>query len=1635
MTIQKYNYIETINHLVPSLYTDREELNFGVEEELSYKTLAYYLKLVENASSLFQSSAIGSISELQAKFVPANKLTRVTSDAFNDYVLAPLGYDWKDFTASSELVTFMEASGLSATILNSDYRTNQAFALWFSGDNSNVPGVSSLYPEVSTVGLAHDTLVDKLGLLHLLNSPGPSIASKNANHVELSSLASSLWSENLYQGKTVTEKDCLNVLYEYIWKNREYNYPSLNASRFMPAEFVSSTSQVSGETYLSGTQLLDAYKTSLGLWVDENMDSSPMVRDSLEVFTSSTLIPTKFANSGSLSKFLRALGYATYDIHHVVDSIGDLVDIDNCPPEFLDYLATLIGWKLIGKDVTEWRQQLRNAVTAYKMKGTTSGLDAVVEYIFDRNVFFPTSGLTETWESYLPNMIYYVLKTESFMTSATPGEVRNWVSFWRNTGSVKINHDPDNIDNTIRFAVDMLLQYLDNTHKLIHIKGRHWKESDMWKGIIDNPNSPNGFAHRGKIVEVPPWENDRFYSDSYITLDALESLSSIMVKSPDHGGLGVSPTASEYITNFCKDNLGLDKLPPMPGDRQRFKFHTSSLEVAPNTSSLPLRSNAFEDATILSDYWNRKSSTMILDINAEDADFAQKGNTKLNLENLRMLHQVFRDFVPLRVMVHSVITKNMADGGGSEQTNEGIFDGYGWGTGGLLPSATFCLQGDYSKQDAATNIANDTFTSGFSGLADGGVSAGTYQEGRFVPDVNSDFWAGVGVIPSRNASRARNLRYSLPGRFFSRNGRNSPHTMDFMNTYLWGSTTNTAASAGSFKVLSNGDGVGYAFSALETSAYQPKGWNFSSQSYFDTSSREFDTSNAVRANRTGHARPRWQSVDTGLQASAAFPFRAAERYSVNCSAVGAEERHRVFEVNRQIIDIILKEFARSGDRAVLNFNHEDMLDRSFGTGVHQLYRKYKNEFMNRLDDTGFSLLHHTFGPFLIGGDVPVRSIAIDGTLDDSQSHTPGRAPGVDDTISTRPEYKYIIGGDGIHSNVFYNSSGTKQLVESFGLASEEGLHAWKPDLDEFLGVKQYSNVSLLSAMEVVTSPVGQSFAVLNDSYSKFRVTDADSDTISLFSRGAHSKYEDCLKFKFPLLQKKNFISNPNFTDNPPSRTNLPLYALEVKGWDLADYARDPNWNNLGTNAGTLTVVDGSQGPFSPNPTITADASGNNFIVLVSKKSTVEIRNRACPTIRTNISPVYDTSSSDLKGVRPGIVPGKTYTLSLDVRSEVAVGKWAYRLTNVTKQENLATGTIDATSTTARETLTADIDIPTNYSPSDDYQLLLTYANGTGTAAKWSVLYKVSLKEKLSTESNTLMPDSKYRFSIKAKAAGVELENVDFAQKFALLGVRVCTDIITGSDGREQRRVFNFNTRKWDVMTQSNYTRDMVGDRKMFGYRTDMYTPGEQYVIKDSGANYTGWYHRMDEKGHIKFMSGRRHVAASQDLVPISDNHYVRETMRDGVMFAIPAGTREVQNLEFDFDTYGGSDIHNDDTGYYIEFFRVQGPNAEKLIQETRIDVHHISGYDLGLNELTSDKFNTVDYDREDVKVIMRYFNDIVSTYKLNSRNASDSSSLAGASGGGRSEMLTPFGGSARTNGDDGEALFGTGKGSTTVYEI
>ena len=121
-------------------------------------------------------------------------------------------------------------------------------------------------------------------------------------------------------------------------------------------------------------------------------------------------------NAGPMSKMLKALAYGFYDVKNTVRDIQFLLDIEECPDEFLQYLGRYLGWTFFTEDPDKWREQLKQAIYLYKAKGTRQALANACNMVIPSSVYNPdneTSGLTELWETYFPNTIYYAIKTET----------------------------------------------------------------------------------------------------------------------------------------------------------------------------------------------------------------------------------------------------------------------------------------------------------------------------------------------------------------------------------------------------------------------------------------------------------------------------------------------------------------------------------------------------------------------------------------------------------------------------------------------------------------------------------------------------------------------------------------------------------------------------------------------------------------------------------------------------------------------------------------------------------------------------------------------------------------------------------------------------------------------------------------------------------------------------------------------------------------------------------------------------------------------------------------------------------------------------------------------------------------------
>lgn len=610
------NYIDIVTRNVPELYGEKEYQIFGEEENLSYIVLKHLFNLAKNTSSVVTASnTFTGASSFYKFYNPENQLTRVTPDRFTDHVLKPLGKSISGFRNKDEFEDFLLASALPHTHLNN---VTTSFAAGYS---------SLVDSEVSTVALVEQKLIDKLGWVYLLNTGGSFASSE----FPLSSILLSSLTEDLYYGKTYDELGGVQDLYEYLWRNRHNsNVPQNIGPDFLPYPYNQTSSVLSLDNFASGDGALNSLKTNLKIWLSPEDDNMSYFKD---LFDNSLIgaFPTERETAGPFSKFIRALSYGMYDLEVLVRDLPDLLDVEECPPEFLTFLGNYLGWGFISDNKDSWRSQLRNAVHAYKAKGTRNSISYVMGLMIPSGIYTVdgTSGLQELYESYVPNLLYYLVKTESPITRSNL-DYRNIIDGWKdkfeNLGSeftsITLNYDPNNEDNNARFLVDAILEYLHIKYGLIKINGKDYRESDFLVAQKARKQTP-GYFHRGRLVAVPPWEDSRFYTNVGIREVYISELSSLMIRDELNFGLGISTSVATDFSNYLIDSTlpttGDPQADPGFGSNNGFKFFTTTPQLPPNYVEI-INRGEMNSASVF-DYWSSKSSEIHIKLDLADIDF------------------------------------------------------------------------------------------------------------------------------------------------------------------------------------------------------------------------------------------------------------------------------------------------------------------------------------------------------------------------------------------------------------------------------------------------------------------------------------------------------------------------------------------------------------------------------------------------------------------------------------------------------------------------------------------------------------------------------------------------------------------------------------------------------------------------------------------------------------------------------------------------------------------------------------------------------------------------------------------------------------------------------------------------------
>lgn len=926
----KHDYIEIVNRGVPEFYRVTDYRTYGSEEDVSLTFLGKLLKAAIQNDLLFDVS--GYTKEQVAEYFVPDSKTYVTPNSFQGKFLTPYGLTYDDFTSKTEFKNWLSGTFLPDTVLG----TPTGFFAELSAYG---------FGSFSSIELTHQYLLDNLGLFYIMNTSSleGAAASSYASAIEIDYLA-----DAVYDGKEATEQDALNALFRFFWENRE---SSTFYKGFIPNGYELADSAVSANVHLSGTQLYDAVRVQLETWTDKRLKNHDFYKQSLSaVITNTGVFPTKLRDAGPFQRFLKALSLGVADINLIVEEISDLLSIDECPERFLELLANNIGWQLLTGDYSKWRAQLRNAVLLYKSKGSVLGLNAACKLIFPDGIF-EASSVVETWESYIPKLLYYMIKNKSFIAKEGLEFQAQDITFGDNwPEDIRFNQAPENYpdakDRNYRFLVDTILERFHKAFdEAIVVNGKSFKQLPIWTCLPENqpgffhrnyPNDPSNLE--GFYVAVPPWEKYGFYTETEIDAERIAFLCNILSGTRENAGFEVDEYIVDAFRTIATDAINSTYAvsgTPIYAENNKFRIFTPDHVLPPDY----LDYVEYGETDSLSDFdlWNTKGSHLFAAFDASSLDFTVDAyDTFRNKAALETYRDVLRGFVPLHAVVRLLLYLDLEDT--------------------YVPSGTLCVFSDECLDDFNTGWLGSRRTDFWAGASGTGDLSTTYinGDGRILPSyeaVSSTFWQVSATDLDRNASRRRNYRYALDCYPYMRGGKGMPIPLNYYD----------ASSSNPY---------------LNSDEYIIKGFEYDRQAFVAPSSVVWDNSGFYSSTGCESAKT---SGDFDL--STLYPFRAVSEVDFECSSlpVYRDTMKGVMEVmtTRAIQDDKFFDFADVNYRSF-----------EFGTSLHESYSIYKNEFSGVLENNegpnqpyygGHNFLSYAFGPTLWNSDFQYKGLITDFT--------------------------------------------------------------------------------------------------------------------------------------------------------------------------------------------------------------------------------------------------------------------------------------------------------------------------------------------------------------------------------------------------------------------------------------------------------------------------------------------------------------------------------------------------------------------------------------------------------------------------------------------------------------------------------
>jgi hypothetical protein len=1199
---QKYfkrNYLDALKKIIPQVYFDDEIALSGQSISYTDQIINSHILAAANINTILPVSSLASVPDLSALntqegiarfFYKQNVPNIITPDDFERNILGPLGSFYRDFDSSSTFLAHVKTTLAKFPVPTTGAHTDLT-------DNTRTSGVFA-----SDSSGTHKFLIENLGWIYFLNREGP-----NLTAFDPSSAVAELITTNLWAGRPIEFVDCINIFQEYLWRLKaEFGL----SDNIIPIDYVSGANTDTGQ-YTSGTQLLDRLKTlNEVVYSPHYLDSADhKVKDAfIDYLAGGGLIEDEQAE-GPLVKFLQAMSFSMADRITEDNELNILYDIGKCPDQYLELLADLIGWRLIGVDPDKWRVQLRNAVEVYKKKGTKSSIQTLLDLIFSQGVFNVVDGekVFELWESYLPDLLFYSLATKSEALkdskTYTPELAKQFgVTRYSNESleqNIKLLVDKIIFDLMLEFPDSFFLgnkpyptprlTVLPTNREVFGQDGRRIEikpeDYEVWFGPYHLQPDGSGsykfrtgsreteaskdlrlwyhpdyvYRYRGGINYIPPYEKRQFYSQAQITPAMLERIEYYLKC------YGVPKAFAEQVTSFITTDTNYNT--DIASVINNFVIFTKERKYAPNYDEIvkAATGNREIDQVSLLTLWNGKSSHFLISLAASSFDFSSRQLNSDGSYGVRKLRSVVNEVAPAHAIPDILLT---------------------------VSDTTDSASG---VQDNPCYDVNSRFTSlyeGSSHVAGYAVCAVAMNDNRFkrtevdnIDDSLFDSGGNTYLSLPRNSLRRRNFRNLLPEtRMVSRNGTGSPGKLETSSTF-WSTTSAVnilgfiPSSLDFAHVPTKQNTIGNGIGTLLDYKNVPEVWDIcenlnSSNTFYgvDTSNtfpfrqkQELTSSDCVTYGRRNEldeimaSMHRLNEKKYYLQASSIVSGYYNENGSRNKDWPSTNSSLTPVDLSawmERSADPILSIGNHLINNSIDSFSIKDLEHFEFGKKLHSLYKDYteiagpyKNHPTNSSYDLvgGPNIFSHTFGPYIYN-----HNLDVDGSAIDTSAYLQASSAEVEVDIS------------------FYDGSGVLS-EEGIGL----GTVAASTTADVYVGKPEFRNEHIISGIELVDTSSTSDDAAAHPIFSVFRLSRNEQSKYSfanyLINNTILKYHRSTSRNKLPRIRVKidnsdsgndarNFLSPGHEYEVKVTGHNLALTGREIGGQSLGMWVHTENEN-------------------------------------------------------------------------------------------------------------------------------------------------------------------------------------------------------------------------------------------------------------------------------------------------------------------------------------------------------------------------------------------------------------------------------------------------------------------------------------------